>query len=381
MNRLFLLLLLIFACSASAPKNTTELTPKIIKRIDQLFKAHNNSETPGYAIGIALNGKAIYSKGYGAANLDYNIPITTQSAFSLASVSKQFTGACIALLVVDGKLSLEDPASKYIPGLKKYSQEIKVKHLVYNSSGLLDYYNFDRAGGKSWVTFNHFDIDECIATSMTSDTLAFDPGTQWNYSNINFMLLTKIVEKVSGMTFREFAQKRLFKPLGMENTCINDDHTQVIKNRATPYNIRNTENVEAYSEAGFKLNPEGDYIQHHRNAPHYGGSGVISTVEDLLKWVGNMHTKKFGGQTLYDQIHFTPEFDHGRNNQAMGLYFGDFNGRKMIAWDGGDYGISAQIARFPEQGLAIIVLSNLGTGAAYQKVNQIGDILSDAGIL
>ena len=381
MNRLLFVLLLFFAHLTFAQQTTTVLSPKIKKQIDKLFKAHDNTETPGYALGIALNGKPIYSKGYGAANLDYNIPITSETAFSLASVSKQFTGACIALLIVEGKLSLEDPVTKYIPELKKYPQEIKVKHLVYNSSGLIDYYNFDRPGGKSWVTFNHFDIDECIATSIASDTLAFDPGTQWNYSNINFMLLTKIVEKVSTMPFRDFAKTQLFDPLGMEQTCINDDHTQVIKNRATPYNVRNAENVEAYNEAGFKLNPEGDYIQHHRNAPHYGGSGVISTVEDLLKWVGNMHTKKFGGQTLYDQIHLTPEFEHGRNNQAMGLYFGDFNGRKMIAWDGGDYGISAQIARFPEQGLAIIVLSNLGTGAAYQKVNQIGDILSDAGIL
>lgn len=350
-------------------------------RIDSLFSEFDHLNSPGYAIGISKNGQTLYKDGYGSANLDYNIPITPNSSFSIASVSKQFTAACVALLILDNKISLESPASDYIPELKKYAEVIQIKHLIYNTSGIIDYPRMKRKSGKSWVTFNYFDIDECIASSLENDTLQFKPGDKWDYCNVNFMLLTKVVEKVSGLAFSEFAKKELFEPLQMTQTLINDDITAVIKNRVTPYNIRDKENLEGYETYGIKLKTQGEYIQHPRNSPHYGGSGVITTIEDLLKWSENMHTKKFGGQPFYDLIHKTIKFNHERDNQAFGLYIGDFNGKKIIAWDGGDWGISSQLLRFPNEGIAIVVLSNLGSGESFRKVNAIADILIEEGVI
>ena len=350
-------------------------------RIDNLFKDFDRKDSPGYAVGISKGTETLYSNGFGSANLDYSIPITTNSSFDIASVSKQFTAACIALLIMDGKLTLETPVREFIPDLGKYADIIRVKHLIYNTSGIIDYHRLPRPNGYSWITFNYFDIDDCIKVSLEKNTLAFKPGEQWEYCNVNFMLLTKIVEKVSGQSFSEFSRKRIFEPLGMNNTLINDDITQVIKNKVTPYNRRTPEDVRAYREAGINIKHEGDWIQHHRTSPHYGGSGVVTTIDDLLKWSKNFVTKEFGGQEFYSLMHKTIKFSHGRDNQAFGLYFDKFKGRTSVSWDGGDFGISAQLVRFPDKGIAIVVLSNLGSGEAYRKANQIADILIEIGEL
>ena len=378
---MFLFGFTVFMITSCGQKDTqTGLSKSVEQKIDSLF-ADFTQETPGYAIGIAKNDEVIYKKAFGSANLDYGIPITPQSSFSIASVSKQFTAACIALLILEDKLSLETPASNFIPELKKCPDTIRVKHLMYNTSGIPDYTRLQRKGGKSWVSFNYFDIDESIETSLTQDKLQFKPGERWDYSNMNFMLLTKIVESVSGQSFRDFIRVRLFEPLEMNNSFIHDDITQIVKNRVMPYNPRTQLYVDAYREVGFHLKEEGDYIQHHRNSPHYGGSGVVSTIDDLLKWTSNMVTKKFGGQEFYDLMHKTLKFDHDRDNQAFGLYLNQYKGKNFVAWEGGDYGISSQLIRFPDQGIGIIVLSNLGSGDSPGKANQIADILIDEGIL
>ena len=374
-----LILLLLAGCQKQ--QTASRVSQDTITQIDSLFVEYDQLTSPGYAIGIAKDGKMLYKSGYGAANLDYNIPIETHSAFSLASVSKQFTAACIALLIIDGKITLETDAAEFVPELRKYSDTIKVKHLIYNTSGLTDYIRLKRKGGQSWVTLNYFEIDESIATSLAEEKLQFKPGSRWDYCNVNFMLLTRIVEKVSGRSFSDFAAARLFKPLGMQNTFINDDITTVIPNRVTPYNLRNDLYLNAYAEQGFNFKKEGNYIQHNRNSPHYGGSGVVSTIDDLLKWTANMTTQQFGGQDFYNQMHQTMKFPHGRNNQAFGLYFDQYKGRKTVAWEGADYGISTQLLRFPEQNTAIIVLSNLGSGNTPEKANRLADILIKNGIL
>lgn len=375
---LIILLFLVLVSSCEVNEKTT--TPKshhlaYSPQIDAIFKDFDKEGSPGYALGITKGNKLLYAKGYGMANLDYDIPITPTTVFSIASVSKQFTAACIALLIIEGKLSLETDASEFIPALKKYPETIQIKHLIYNTSGITDYFMLPRSNGKSWVTFNYFSIDECIQTALSQDKLAFKPGEKWDYCNVNFMLMAKIVEKVSGKSFKNFMQERLFYPLDMKHSFVNDDITQIVKNRATPYNIRNADYVKGYANVGIHINEEGSFLRHPRVSPHYGGSGVMTTIEDLAKWSINFHTKSFGGDEFYQLMHKTIKFEYERDNQAFGLYHGDFNGRAIVAWDGGDWGISAQLLRFPNEGVSIICLSNLGSGEAFRKVNQVADIL------
>jgi CubicO group peptidase (beta-lactamase class C family) len=357
------------------------ISKKAKLKIDTIFKEFSKQNSPGFAIGIVKGTQVLYTKGYGSANLDYQIPITQNSSFDIASVSKQFTAACVALLILDGKINLETPVSDFIPELNKYKDTIRIKHLIYNTSGIVDYFKLPRPNGKSWITFNYFDIDYCIKVSLSQEMLAFKPGEKWDYCNVNYMLLTKIVEKVSGQSFAEFSKKRLFEPLDMNNTLVNDDVTEIIKNRVTPYNKRTSEYVEAYKKEGINIKSNGEWLQHPRNSPHYGGSGVVTTVTDLLKWSQNFVTKKFGGQQFYDLMHATQKFNNGKDNQAFGLYFDNYKERKYVAWDGGDYGISTQLIRFPDQKVAIVVLSNLGSGEAFKKANAIADVLIDEGKL
>lgn len=375
----FLIITGLTNCNANKSENTQKkLQNESITSIDSLFNKFDNLNSPGFAIAILKDSTVLYKSGYGAANLDYSIPIDSNTAFDIASVSKQFTAACIALLIMDGKLNLNTPAKEYIPELSKYKDTIRIKHLMYNTSGLVDYFKLPRKHNISWLDFYYFDIDQAIATSLRQDSLAFKPGDQWDYSNVNFMLLTKIVEKTSGMPFTTFIEKRLFTPLNMKNTLVNTDITTIIKNRATPYNPRNSRFVNAYKKEGINVLEGGEWIQHNRNAPHYGGSGIISTINDLIKWEQNFFSQKLGGQEFYALMHKKMKSNHERNNQAFGLYFSTHKNREFVAWEGATYGISSQIMRFPEQKVAIIVLSNLGTGNARGIANKIADILIKA---
>jgi CubicO group peptidase (beta-lactamase class C family) len=371
----------LYDVTARQPVASGPLSKQVKGRIDSLFRVFAKPGSPGYAIGIIRDTQILYEQGYGSANLDYELPITPHSAFDIASVSKQFTAACIALLIMDGKLSLETPASLYIPRLAKYPDTIRVKHLIYNTSGIIDYYKLPRPGERSWNTFNYFDNDDCIAASLAQDSLLFKPGEKWDYCNVNYMLLAKIVEKISGVPFRAFARDRLFSPVGMTDTRINDDATEIIRNRVTPYNPRTPEYIKAYAKDGIVVDSGGPWLQHPRNSPHYGGSGVVTTVDDLLVWSRNFFTGKFGGKAFYVLMHRTEKFPNGRDNQAFGLYLDVYRGRRLVAWDGGDFGISSQLIRFPDKKIAIVVLSNLGPGEAYKKANEIADILINSGDL
>lgn len=353
----------------------TKLSANQRVKVDALFRRYAKANSPGYGIGIVEGNSLVYSKGYGSANLDYQLPINGRSAFDIASVSKQFTAACIALLIMDGKINVDMPAGHFIPELNKYKDTIRISHLIYNTSGITDYYKLPRIGGGSWVTFDYFDNAVCIKTSLAQDTLAFKPGTKWDYCNVNYMLLARIVEKITGRTFRQFAQQRLFEPLGMNHTLVNDDATEIIANRVTPYNQRNKNYVDAYRKEGFSINYGNGWIQHVRNSPHYGGSGISTTLIDLAKWEENFFTKKFGGEAFYKLMHRTYSFGNGMDNQAFGLYSNKYKGRAFWAWDGGDYGISSQVMRFPKEKIAIIVLSNMGNGKAAEIANKIADIL------
>ncbi len=356
------------ACTQIISKNNTE------EKIDSLFK-HIDSTTPGYSIGVIQDTNFIFNKGYGSANLEYQIPIDSKSAFNIASLSKQFTAASIALLILEKKVSLEDNIKKYLPDFPLYKSEIKIKHLIYMTSGINDYYYNPRKNGTDWSSLNFFNIDTAIVASLSNEELMYIPGSKWSYSNINYMLLTKVVEKVSGMSFSEFAKKRIFEPLKMENTFVNDDIFQVIPHRVNGYNHRDEENTSGLIEDGY-LNVSGKgFLQINRNSPHYGGSGIYSTLDDLKKWLVNFQTKDFGGQAFYDLMHSTMKFDHEKENDAFGLVIGDFNGQEIVWYEGGDWGFSCYMMRFPKSNFSIICLSNLGTGNARNYVNKVMDIL------
>jgi CubicO group peptidase (beta-lactamase class C family) len=345
------------ASPSLAQNKLGEVNGRRTRAIGEIFKQFDRIDTPGYAVGIVKNGKLVFARGFGSANLDYNIPINRQTVFNAASLSKQFTAACVAILIRRGQLSLEDELAKFFPEAAKYGASIRVKHLVYMTSGLKEYYRLPRPGGRNWER-DYFTVEDAIAASLGEAELDFQPGTKWAYSNVNYMLLAEIVGKASGMSFAEFARRNIFEPLGMRNTHFNDDVTRVIPFRAVGYNRRTG----------------GGFHKHDRLSPHYGGSGLHTTVEDLFLWNQSFETHALGGAELTKLLESTMRFEHPKTNDAFGLVWGEYRGLKNLWYEGGDLGFSSYMARFPAERFTVIVLSNLGSGDARGYAHKILDL-------
>lgn len=363
---------------AQAP---TALDSATSDRIGAVFADFDRPGAPGFAVGVIERGHLVYARGFGQANLDDDVPIGPRTAFHLASLSKQFTAAAVALLILDGKLSLDDPVAKYLPEAAKFGPDLKVKHLVYMTSGLPDYGTLKRRSGDPWYSAYYFARDEAIATVMSADRLQFRPGEAWAYSNINYMILTRIVEIVSGQRFADFLQARVFSPLLMKDSRVDDDATQIVPHRAIGYAPRTPEIVGELAKVGVAARSEGGYVRLIRNSPHFGGSGVFSTLEDLARWDGEWTEPTVGGPRFVALMNSRMKFNHDKDNDLFGLVLGDFEGRRMIWYSGEDLDASTYMARFPDQGVTVVCLSNMLTGDCEGRTRKVLNILADTGRL
>lgn len=376
MKRLTILSIILFMSNLC----TAQIGESIIKKIDTVFN-NIDSSSPGYAIAVIKKDKFLFQKGYGLANLEHKVEIDKNTCFNVASLSKQITAASIALLMLEDKIHLDDLVSDYLEDFEFADDSTRIKHLIYMTSGINDYYYNPRNNNTDWSSLNYFNIDTAIAASYSSRELMYKPGSQWSYSNINYMLLTKIVERISGMTFSEYVKQNIFIPLEMNNSLVNDDIFQVIPNRALGYNNRSEEETNWMIKSGYLKKKGQGFLQIHRNSPHYGGSGIYTTMADWQKWISNFYTMKLGGKEFYDIMHKTMKFQHDKSNDAFGLVVDKYEGKEIVWYEGGDWGFSSFMIRFPKTETSIICFSNIGTGNAKSKVWGVYDILVENGII
>lgn len=364
----------------AAQKAAPWLDPTQQSAIDRVFTRPPNS--PGYAFALIKDDGFVFSKGYGLANLDDGIPITPETSFHLASLSKQFTAAAVALLILDHKIALSDPVAKYLPEVGKYGDGLRIEHLVYMTSGLHEYTDQPRKSGMPWMTFYYFTREEAIAASLEPDQLEFVPGTQWAYRNINYMLLTRIVEVVSHESFAAFMQSRVFAPLGMSHSEVNDDSTEVIPHRATGYALRSDPRVlQEFAQVGVVIKPGDGWARLTRIAPHFGGSGVFTTLDDLLLWDRNWYSGTLAGPQFTELMNSRRKFVHDKDNDALGLVWRSSYGHPMLDYSGGDTDASTYMARFPDEHFTIVCLSNMPLGDAEGKAKAVLDLLHGWGKL
>ena len=371
------LTLCVTACGAASPASPL-LDAQTTTRIDGVFAGYSRPNSPGFAVGLIRDGHLFFERGYGSANLDYETPITIDTQFHLASLSKQFTASAIALLVLKKKLSLNDPVARYIPEASKYGSRLRVKHLVYMTSGLHEYFNTSRKDAEPWYTAYYFTRDEAIKSALAPSQLLFQPGTRYDYSNTNFMLLTLIVERVSGEPFAVFMKKRIFDPLEMHETEINDDSTAIIRNRATGYAPRDARTISQLRGVGVFARPGPGWVMLARNSPHFGGSGVFSSLRDLAKWDENWYSGRLSGPAFTNAMNHRESFSFGAMD-GMGLGFHSAYGHATINYSGADIDTSTFMERFPEQRLTIVCLSNDPLGNAESKADEVLSILHQAG--
>jgi CubicO group peptidase (beta-lactamase class C family) len=330
-------------------------------QIDQLFAEYDDLNAPGAAVAVVKDGQTIFSKGYGSANLEYDIPVSPSTVFHIASVSKQFTVFSILLLAEEGKLSFDDDIRKYIPEVPDFGKVITLRHLASHTSGLRDQWNLLVMAG--WRFDDVITKEHVMKLVEKQKELNFKPGEEYLYSNTGFTLLAEVVARVSEQTFAEFTQDRIFAPLGMDSTLFYDDHQKIVKNRAYSY---------APNEDGYQK-----IVLSYANV---GATSLFTTVEDLSLWAMNFENVKVGSESLIEEMNTLAVLNNGETfGGAYGQFVSQHKGLEYIQHGGADAGYRTFFARFPEQGLAVSVFNNVATANPRNLALGVADIfLEDA---
>ncbi|MGA9770841.1 MAG: serine hydrolase [Blastocatellia bacterium] len=357
-SRLALSALLIFAlCLIAAGQETKDARTD---QVDKIFAAWDKKDSPGCALAVIRDGRIIYKRGYGMAHLEQNSPIASTTAFDIGSVSKQFTAMSVLLMAEQGKLSLDDDIRKYLPEMPQYESPVTIRQLVHHTSGLRDYLTLValQGGGRD----EDFYVDgEVVDLLARQKQLNFKPGDQWLYSNSGYFLLSQIVKRASGKTLRQFADENIFKPLGMKHTRFNDDHTEIIENRAQGYGPR--------QGGGFSISVSPlDMV---------GDGNVVTTVEDLFLWDQNFYRNKLGkgGQQLINEALKTGVLNSGEKLEyAAGIFITKYKGLNEASHGGAFVGYRAGILRFPDQQFSVACECNLATIDPMTLAHRVADI-------
>jgi CubicO group peptidase (beta-lactamase class C family) len=326
------------------------------QKMDAIFWRYNRSNGPGCAVGIIHNGDLIFKKGYGMANLEYDIPITPTTVFDIASVSKQFAGMAISTLIQEGKIKLDDDVRKYLPDVPKFNKTITIRHLVHHISGLRDWPEALNSAGWRWDEV--FSFEDIMRMVKHQKDLDFVPGERYSYSNTGYNLLAAIVEKVSGKSFGNWTDERIFKPLQMNASRFQDDYTRLIKNLAY-----------SYSPAG------NEFVKSPGALTAYGSSSLFTTVEDLSKWIVN-----FDKQIALKNPVYTTMLTEGILNNGEKVYYGyglatgTDRGLKTVSHTGGWAGYRTIITNYPDEKISIIILSNASDFNVRQYSSEVAGI-------
>jgi CubicO group peptidase (beta-lactamase class C family) len=351
-SRLLCLFLLV---STACISQTLQDTIALIDKAMSIYLPEN----PGSQLSIKKNGKIIFSKAYGNADLEHNVPLTLTSKIEAGSVSKQFTAAAILLLEQQGKLSLNDDVRKYIPELPDYGNMIKLEQMMHHTSGLKDWGEIAGLAGWGRTTKNYTN-DDALNIIIAQKTLNNIPGAEYIYSNSNYNLFAIIVERVSRQSLAAFTKQHIFIPAGMTNTEWRDDHNRIVKDRAIAY---------SKTENGYQtLMP---------NEDAYGNGGLLTTTEDLLKWNDFYQSGKLGTPSLLSKQTQTKAFHNGKiNDYGAGLHISKFKRYNQIVHEGATAGYRAYLETFPELDFSVAFLSNTSQfdGSKIRLNNTIRDI-------
>jgi len=215
---------------------TVAVASTVPAQLDAILQDYGRADAPGASVLVAQDGKVLYRKAFGLANLEERTPITTATNFRLASVTKQFTATAVLLLAERGKLSLDDPLTRFFPGFARAAHGVQVRHLLGHTSGLLDYEELIPPG--TTVPLKDKDVLDLVGKE---DRLYFAPGSQFRYSNTGYALLALIVEKVSGRSFAQFLEENIFDPLGMAGTVAYEEGISKVARRAYGYSEKGGE--------------------------------------------------------------------------------------------------------------------------------------------
>ncbi len=371
------------ALAVSSPGFARDAAPAPISRtviasmdaaIQEMMTQH---KAAGYAVAIARGDRIVFQKGYGLADIENGVAITPDTVFRVGSVTKQFTAVGILALVDQGKLSVNDRLSKYLPDYPN-ADKITIYQMITHTSGLANYTGQELYRRTSRLEGTTMEMVDALVT--VKPQFEFEPGTAWSYSNTGFYLAGAVIEKITGEKFADYMRTRIFEPAGLKHTAI-DDGGDIIAHRAHGY-ASSPDSAAGYRNAA----PTSMTVA--------GGAGAArSTIGDLVAW----NAALLGGKILKPEtlamMTAPAKLSDGRPASAgwvakhqpvptadygMGIGLGDDKGRPMIGHGGAISGFNAALFTYPDRNVTIVVLANTG-GATYRFAPRIADIvLADA---
>lgn len=345
-NLSFCIILVLLCFSHTIFAQSTNIDPTIEKRLDPLFEEWKDPNKPGVAAGVIKDGKIIYLKGFGSANMEHQIPITPDTKFQLGNLSRQFTAFAILLLEEEGKLSLSDDVRKYLPEVPDFGHTITLKHLLSQSSGLHEYVGLQELAG--WGPRQILTNQDVLNLISRQKKLDYVPGTQFSMTNTGFVLLAEVVQKVTGQSLAAYSTAHIFKPLGMVNTQFSEDFETIVPNAAISYQA---------IENGFKN-------RQIVNAT-IGTHNLYTSVSDIARWYLNLENPKVGSANLMKKMSSPVTLADGRtyNSTSGQLHYNQqffhLERGTPAYWNyglAGGYG--SNIFAFPEQNLTTFVIGN-----------------------
>jgi CubicO group peptidase (beta-lactamase class C family) len=326
--------------------------------VEQLMAARG---LPGFSIAVALDGVVVWSEGFGFADVEQGVPVTPLTRFRLGSVSKTLTAAGVARLVEQGKLDLDAPIQKYVPGFPAKQAPITTRQLANHSAGIRHYLAKDFEGPLKGAP--HFDSVKKALTIFQDDPLLFDPGTSYSYSSYGWNLVSAVIEGASGEEFLTYMQREVFEPLGLRGASA--DHVDaVIPNRTRFY---------ARTSSGAL-----QHAPHVDNSYKWAGGGFIATAEDLVRFASaQLQPGFFKKETL--SVLFTPsnKMPDGKTGVAVAWRIGtDSQGRRIFHHGGSIEGGRSMLMAYPDSKVVVAMLTNMGTDFGERDAQKIGALFT-----
>ena len=327
----------LFALGQSAAKKDTPLTPG--EQMDKLFDFWNRLDQPGFAVVVVKEGQVVYQKVFGLACQEHGVAITPNSVFNTATLAQTFVGQAVAVLENQGKLNLDDDVRKLIPEIPDFGTPIKLRHLLYHSSGLRDWLPVLQLTGrdKEEVT-----LEKVLKIVKAQKQLIFPPGERSQYSSTNYDLLAETIKRAAGKPFSDWAWENIFKPLKMTRTQFRDNYRSIFDDQAFSYNFTRSE-----------------YLRGIDNLSLTGSHSLFTSIADLSKWLLYIETGTAGGPDIFGKMFTAGKLDGGRSSAfGYGLRIGDNSGRRQVSQAGDWAGSGANLVYFPDQKFGCAVLAN-----------------------
>jgi CubicO group peptidase (beta-lactamase class C family) len=355
------LLSLTLATAASAQQIFGARDDKAL-RADSVFRAFDRTDSPGCALGVYQDGAIRYARGYGMASLEHGVPLSPRSVLDVGSISKQFTAMAMLILMKEGKLSLEDPIRKIFPEMPAYADGITWRRALSQTSGLRDLWTMWGQTGRTFAG-DTIDAIHIIARSAEPN---YVPGERYLYTNSGWILAAQAVYRLTGKTLAQFAEERIFGPLGMRDTRFLVDRAAVIPNLAESYGPR---------DKTYRLQ------RNNYDGAIMGAGGIHTTVEDFGRWLDNYDAATVGGREIITTMTTATTLNDGSpavsapsQAYAIGLTVGTLRGLRVVAHGGSWAGFRGHFLRFPDQRFAVATFCNLATSGPDSLAQQVAAI-------